>query len=112
MTTAFSIVNGLGVAAPQGDLMASTAGAFCEEFMAWFAVAGVRSVVVDLRLVAFLDSAGVGALIALLKRVSENGGNLTLAGLQKKARMVIEITRTNRVFEIYETVEEAARNVK
>ncbi len=110
MTTIFSIVNGMGLAAPQGDLTALTAGAFREEFAAWFAVAGVRNVVLDLSLAAFIDSTGLGALIALLKRVSENGGDLSLAGLQKKARMVLEITRTHRIFEIYETVGEATRN--
>ena len=59
--------------------------------------------------VDFLDSAGLGSLIALLKRVSERGGDMKIAGLQKKVRMVFEITRAFKVFDIFDNPDEALK---
>jgi anti-sigma B factor antagonist len=57
-----------------------------------------------------MDSAGLGTLIAVLKRITERGGDMKIACLQKKPRMVFEITRAYKVFEIYDTVDEALKN--
>jgi anti-sigma B factor antagonist len=57
--------------------------------------------------VDLMDSAGLGALMAVLKRVSEEGSDMCIARLQKKPRMVFELTRAYKVFEIYDDVEEA-----
>ena len=84
--------------------------AFREQFVAWWnSMPALRNVVVDLTGVDFLDSSGLGSLIALLKRVSERGGDMKIAGLQKKVRMVFEITRAFKVFDIFDNTEEAIK---
>ena len=59
-----------------------------------------------------MDSAGLGSLIAALKRITERGGDMKLACLQKKPRMVFEITRAYKVFEIFDTIEEALKSAR
>lgn len=100
--------NGIGMISLSGPLTAATVEAFREQLTAWQGEeADVKNFVFDLSAVDFMDSAGLGALIAALKRITERGGDMKLACLQKKPRMVFEITRAYKVFEIFDTVEEA-----
>ncbi len=99
----------VGLMRVKGSLLAGNADSFRQTFDQWFSQAGCRQVVADLTEMELLDSTGLGSLIAVLKHVSEKGGDLKLAGLQKRVRLVFEITRTYKVFEIFDTVEEALR---
>lgn len=91
-------------------LTAATVDSFREQLANWQAVEpDVKNFVADLKQVDFMDSAGLGTLIAVLKRISEQGGDMKIACLQKKPRMVFEITRAYKVFEIYDTVDEALK---
>ena len=99
---------GIGIIQVDKSLTAATVDAFREQLSRWQAIEpGVKNYVIDLKQVDFMDSAGLGTLIAVLKRITENGGDMKIACLQKKPRMVFEITRAYKVFEIYNTVEEA-----
>lgn len=103
-----SRTNGIGVVRINKALTAATVDSFRDQLSSWQeAERTVTNYVIDLEQVDFMDSAGLGALIAVLKRVSERGGDMKIANLQKKPRMVFEITRAYKVFEIYETVEDA-----
>jgi anti-sigma B factor antagonist len=70
--------------------------------------AGLHSVVdegagrlrIDLTEVTFIDSAGLGVLIGILKRLRENGGTVELAQLQPGPRKVVEITGLDDLFVI------------
>jgi anti-sigma B factor antagonist len=102
--------NGIGLIKVECALSAATVDAFREQLSDWQAMEqDVTNFVVDLKEVEFMDSAGLGTLIAALKRVTERGGDMKLACLQKKPRMVFEITRAYKVFEIYNSVDDAMR---
>lgn len=101
---------GVGVVRVDGALTAATVDNFREELSDWQdRERDVRNFVFDLEAVDFMDSAGLGTLIATLKRITERGGDMKLACLQKKPRMVFEITRAHKVFEIYNSVDDALR---
>ena len=68
---------------------------------------GRKNVVMDLGGVTFIDSSGLGALVSTLKALREAGGNLRLANVPARVRSVLEVTRLERVFESFDTVEEA-----
>jgi anti-anti-sigma factor len=55
---------------------------------------------IDMSTVTFLDSSGLGALIALHKTVRSQNGILRLVNPAPGARQIIELTRLHRVFEI------------
>jgi anti-sigma B factor antagonist len=112
MSVACTKENNIGMIALSGPLTAATVEAFREQLAAWQAgEPEVKNYVFDLSAVDFMDSAGLGSLIAALKRITERGGDMKLACLQKKPRMVFEITRAYKVFEIFDTVEEAVSAV-
>lgn len=60
--------------------------------------AGATSLRIDVSNVAFIDSAGLGALIGVLKRVREADGTIELVGLQPAPRKVVEITGLDELF--------------
>lgn len=88
-------------------LDASVAPAFKDGIVALLPTASGR-VVLDLSGVAFVDSSGLGALVALLKRVGPTG-SLALAGVQAPVGKLLALTRLDRVFEIHPTLAQAIR---
>ena len=69
---------------------------------------GAHRIVVDLSEVAFMDSSGLGALIAGLKRTRQADGDLRIACAQEQVLTVMRLTNLDRVLRPYRTVEEAA----
>ncbi len=68
---------------------------------------GGRVVVVDLGGIDFVDSSGLGALIAGLKTTRTAGGDLRIANPGEQARMVLELTRLDKVLRIHPNVDAA-----
>jgi anti-sigma B factor antagonist len=68
---------------------------------------GITQLVVDLAGVPFIDSAGLAALVSILKTTRRVGGNVLLIGVQPQARTVFSLTMLDQVFAIYPNVEAA-----
>src|SRR3954467_807288 len=66
--------------------------------------------VFDLSQVKQLDSAGVDVLLHCMTEAVRRDGDLKLAALSPESSIILEITRTGRLFEIYETSTDAARS--
>lgn len=64
-------------------------------------------IVVDLTKTEFMDSSGLGALIAGLKVARQAGGDLRIAGLTEQVHMVLQLTNLDQVLRPYGSVEEA-----
>ena len=64
-------------------------------------------VLFDMSALRFVDSAGVGALLSCLRRQSGAGGDLKLFGLSAPVRAVFDMARMHRIFDLFETKEEA-----
>jgi len=69
--------------------------------------AGSRRLVVDLQAVSFIDSSGLGALIAGLKKARQAGGDLRIAGLTEQVDTVLRLTNLDRVLRPHLSVEAA-----
>jgi len=105
------VSNGVGLVTVTGALNAPVAGSFHNQFGVWFeSQPGVKQVVVDLGGVSFKDSLGLGALISVFKRVAERGGDMRLVRPQQSVKLVLEITRTNRILHTFGTIEDAMRD--
>ena len=64
-------------------------------------------VLINLLEVPYMDSAGLGVLVSGLKNTNRQNGDLRLWGLQPDVRNIFELTRLNKVFQIFDT-EDAA----
>ena len=67
---------------------------------------GPTSVILDLSQVVFIDSSGLGAIVATMKLLSPDR-QLVLAGLNPAVDKVFRLTRMDKVFRIFMTLEEA-----
>ena len=68
---------------------------------------GNSKIIVELKEVHFIDSSGLGALLAGYKNAVKSEGTLALAGLQPQVRSLFDLTRLHRVFQIYPDRQEA-----
>lgn len=64
-------------------------------------------VVMNLSAVRYIDSSGVASLVEGLKASRDIGSRFILVGLSGPAREVLQLSRLVKVFEIYDTEEEA-----
>ena len=66
-------------------------------------------VIVNLTRVNYIDSAGVASLVEGLKVARDRKSSFALYGLSRTAREVLELTRLIKVFEVYDSEEDALR---
>jgi len=63
---------------------------------------GRDRIVLNLRGVPWIDSAGMGELVACHKRVHDAGGSLIICHLSNRARRMLKTTTLDRALEIHE----------
>jgi len=71
---------------------------------------GRRQFVIDLSDVTYIDSAGVGMLVAESKRVTQSGGSMRLARLTARSHHLLAMLKLKFVFEVYDDVDAAVRS--
>lgn len=69
-------------------------------------VSGPDRIILDLTGVQFIDSSGLGAIVASMKQLG-NGRSLDLAGLSPMVDKVFRLTRMDTVFDLYPTLQDA-----
>lgn len=95
----------------QGRLEAFTVGALREE-QARLLESGELHFIVDLSQTTFMDSAGLSALVSLLKRARQAGGDVVLIKpADPSASRILTLTRFDQIFLLAETVEDARRRL-
>lgn len=67
---------------------------------------GTGTVILDLNHVQFIDSSGLGAIVAAMKNLGVER-QLVLAGLTVTVEKVFHLTRMDTVFSIFSTIEQA-----
>jgi anti-sigma B factor antagonist len=103
--------DGVTTLAPRGDFDRTTVGGFharVDDLLR----AGARYFVVDLGEVRFVDSTGLAALVRLYRRVRIGEGDVRLARVPPSVASVLELTRLNRVFDIFPSAAEAAATIR
>jgi anti-sigma B factor antagonist len=68
-----------------------------------------QHVILDLAEVDFIDSSGLGAIVASMKQL-KGDRKLDLAGLTPTVAKVFQLTRMDTVFKIHKSVDEALSN--
>lgn len=66
-----------------------------------------RKVFLNLTNVRYIDSSGIASLVEGLKAARDNGARLILYGLSPAVREVMELSRLQKIFEIYPSEEQA-----
>lgn len=72
---------------------------------------GARQCLIDLRDVTYLDSGGVGLLVAMFRHITSRGGQFKLLRPSAAARRVLGISQLTRVFDIFDDENDALLNL-
>jgi anti-sigma B factor antagonist len=104
----YRLEGGVAVVEVRGDIDVSTCSSLRDRL---FAVAneGHHGLVVKLDNVDFVDSTGIGVLVALWHRVQVDQGVLALAAPTSQARSLFHIAGVTKIFPIYDTEAEAVQ---
>ncbi len=103
-------VNGVLVVALTGRLTVVTADAFKRELDHFCEKAS--KIVLDCTKMEYIDSTGLGIVVRFFKDFTGKGGKLALAGLQPKPKLVFEITRAYKIFDIFDSAGAAVESLK
>ncbi len=71
---------------------------------------GKTRLVLDLAEVTYIDSAGLGTLVAGFTSAQNQGANLKLANLTKRFKEQLHITKLVTVFDVYNSVADAVKS--
>lgn len=93
-----------------GQLVADEGACQCLQQVSLLVIAGWLNVLVDLRNVSYIDSGGVGSLVAAFVHVSKRGGRLKILSPSPRASHVLDISGLDEVFEVFKNEEEAVRS--
>ena len=94
------------VVVPRGDLDMAAADQM-KRVLTGLVNEGSVKLLVDLGQVGYIDSSGMGALVATLKHARTAGGDLHLCALQDDVRAIFEMTRLIKAITIHATRGEA-----
>jgi anti-sigma B factor antagonist len=69
-----------------------------------------KNIVLNLANVTYIDSAGLGTLVATFHSARSQGGTLKLANLGSKFREVLQVTKLLTVFEVFDSESAAVQS--
>jgi len=100
-------VDGVAVVAMDGRIVLGEESNALREKIKSLIAAGKKNIVLNMDNVTFIDSAGLGTLVAAHHSAKTQGAGLSLCHLGSKFQEVLQITKLLTVFEVYNTEAEA-----
>ena len=106
------IENNVAVLSFKGDLLGEPDTTSIRDKIHSLVSDQIKQVVLDLGGVNYMNSSGLGTLIAALTTVRNSGGDLRLARVEGKVQNLFVMTQLVKVFDTYETVDRALSSFK
>ena len=106
------VVDGITILDMTGRLVLDQGDAIFRERIAEVVARGQMQIVLNLKNVTYIDSAGVGVMVAKYLSVRRAGGEMKLLHLTPRSTRVMTITKLLTVFETFDDEEEAVRSFK
>jgi anti-sigma B factor antagonist len=110
MMVSYDVVNGWTVVEVDGDVDAHTAP-MIREGVIKLVDEGHRHFVLDLGFVTFMDSMGLGVIVAITKRIRDHEGSLRIASVSGRLLKIFDLTGMRESYEIYPSTPEATQSV-
>jgi anti-sigma B factor antagonist len=95
-------VNGVSVVAMDGRIVLGEESNALREKVKGMLAAGNKKIVLNMDNVTFIDSAGLGTLVATHHSAKAQGAALRLCSLGTKFQEVLQITKLLTVFEVFD----------
>lgn len=99
--------DGIVILEPKGKIMGGPDASLLHDKLYEYIEKNQKKVIIDLSMVDWMNSTGLGILISGYTTLRNNDGVLKLANVTDKIKSLLTITKLVTVFESYDTVEEA-----
>lgn len=99
MLKEMTVDNGRILVALDGRIYVEEAALLREKLLEYISK-GYANFIIDVSRVSYIDSSGLGVLVAIHKRAIQNSGAVTIKGLQGMVKELFELTRLNKVFDV------------
>lgn len=110
MMVSYDVVNGWTIVEIDGEVDAHTAP-MIREAVIKLVDEGHRHFVLDLGFVTFMDSMGMGVIVAITKRIREHDGSLRIASVSGRMLRIFDLSGMRESYEIHPSATEAAQSV-
>jgi len=105
-------VNGVSVVEIDGRIVLGEESNSFRERIKQLLAAGKKKIVLNLANVTYIDSAGLGTLVATFHSARSQGATLKLANLGTKFKEVLQVTKLMTVFDVYDNETAAIQSFK
>ena len=104
------IQDGIVILEPRGKIMGGPDASLLNDKLHEYIEDEKRNIVIDLAKVEWMNSTGLGILISSYTTLRNNGGHLKLANVTDKINSLLTITKLVKVFEAFDSVDEAVQS--
>ncbi len=105
-------VNGITVLDIEGRIVLGEESNSFREKVKGLLASGKKKIVLNLANVTYIDSAGLGTLVATFHSARSQGASLKLANLGAKFKEVLQVTKLMTVFDTYDSEAAAIQSFK
>jgi anti-sigma B factor antagonist len=106
------VAGGVTVLDMSGRLVLDQGDAVFRDCITSLLTRGQHQILLNLEEVTYIDSAGVGVMVAKMLSVRRTGGDMKLLHLTARSNRVMTITKLLTVFEAFDDEDEAVRSFK
>jgi anti-sigma B factor antagonist len=96
-------LDGVTAVSMEGQIVLGEESSAFREKMEALLMADKKRIVLNVACVTYIDSVGVGALVASFNSARLHGATLKLANLGSRFREILQVTRLLTVFDTYQT---------
>lgn len=103
------VLGGVTVLDLKGKLMLGDGDGLLRDKVHSLMFQGLKEIVLNLGGLSYMDSAGLGELIAAHSTAIRNGGHIKIVNLTKRVTDLLAITKVLTVFDVFDSEEEALK---
>lgn len=107
-----SCIEGITILSIEGIIKLGRSAEFLSENLKRILEKDEGHILLDLSKINYIDSTGIGELVAYLGRFAENGRRLVLVSPSERIRRLLAIAQLEKLFKIYDDLEGALKGEK
>jgi anti-sigma B factor antagonist len=89
-----------------GDIDAYHSATFKQKVMEHMENTDKKYIVLDMSEVSYIDSAGLGSIVSLIKESKKSEKEIVLVSLKKQIKKIFEMTKLDKIIRMEDTIEE------
>lgn len=71
----------------------------------------INNIVLDLEIIDFIDSSGIGAILSLYKKIENKGGKIVIINMSPTLKRIFEVSGILKIIEAYTSRQQALENL-